>query len=453
VSFRTRLTVASAAAVALAILAASVAAYVLVRAELRAAVDDGLRSRAEQVLVPERGPLSAFGFEDPPFGGASGYAQLVTRDGEAIRRPSAKVPLPTEGAIDVAAGRRSSFLEDATVRGTHLRILTAPLAPGIAVQIARPLDEVDRTLERLALLLGIVSAGGIGLAALAGLLVARTALAPVRRMTETAEHVSATRDLSRRIERVGGDELGRLASTFNAMLETLEKSVSAQRQLVVDASHELRTPLTSLRTNVEVLEQANGLPERERAAILWDLKAQLVELTRLVEDLLELARTGEEPRTPENVQLDELVAEAVDRARLLARDVQFETTLEPTTVQGVPRRIERAVANLLDNAAKWSPPGGRVIVQVRNGEVRVRDEGPGIAEADVERVFDRFYRANSARGVPGSGLGLAIVRDVAEEHGGVVEAVNGPGGGAELRLKFLRDSQVGMQALSRGPGS
>jgi two-component system sensor histidine kinase MprB len=440
VSFRTRLTVASAAAVALAILAASTIAYLLIRAELRGNADAVLRERAQQVFLPESGPLSEFGFEEPPFGGPSGYAQLVTSEGEAIRRPSAKVPLPTEGAVEVAQGVRSEFLEDATVRDTHLRILTRPLAPGTAVQVALPLDDIDRTLRRVAVFLGLVSAGGIGLAALAGLLVARTALAPVRRMTETAEQVSETRDLSRRIDRVGGDELGRLASTFNAMLETLEKSVSAQRQLVVDASHELRTPLTSLRTNVEVLEQANGLPDRERSAILSDLKAQLLELTRLVEDLLELARTGEEQRTPEAVQLDQLVAEAVERARVLARDVRFETTLEPTTVQGVPRRIERAVSNLLDNAAKWSPPGGRVLVEVHDGEVRVRDEGPGIAEADVERVFDRFYRADHARGVPGSGLGLAIVRDVAEEHGGAVTAANGTQGGAELRLRLAPSS-------------
>jgi two-component system, OmpR family, sensor histidine kinase MprB len=440
VSFRTRLTVASAAAVALAILAASTIAYVLIRAELRGNADAVLRERAQQVFLPESGPLSEFGFEEPPFGGPSGYAQLVTSEGEAIRRPSAKVPLPTEGAVEVAQGVRSEFLEDATVRDTHLRILTRPLAPGTAVQVALPLDDIDRTLRRVAVFLGLVSAGGIGLAALAGLLVARTALAPVRRMTETAEQVSETRDLSRRIDRVGGDELGRLASTFNAMLETLEKSVSAQRQLVVDASHELRTPLTSLRTNVEVLEQANGLPDRERSAILSDLKAQLLELTRLVEDLLELARTGEEQRTPEAVQLDQLVAEAVERARVLARDIRFETTLEPTTVQGVPRRIERAVSNLLDNAAKWSPPGGRVLVEVRDGEVRVRDEGPGIAEADVDRVFDRFYRADHARGVPGSGLGLAIVRDVAEEHGGAVTAANGTQGGAELRLRLAPSS-------------
>ena len=439
-SFRTRLTAAAAAAVALAIAAASVAAYLLVRAELRGNVDTVLRERAQQVLVPEGGPLSEFGFEEPPFGGPSGYAQIVTSDGSSIRRPSAKVPLPTEGAIEVAQGLRPEFFEDATVRGTHLRILTRPLSPppnGSAVQVALPLDDIDRVLERVAIFLGIVSIGGIGLAALAGLLVARTALAPVRRMTETAEQVSETRDLSRRIERVGGDELGRLGSTFNVMLETLEKSVGAQRQLVVDASHELRTPLTSLRTNVEVLEQANGLPDDERTEILSDLKAQLLELTRLVEDLLELARTGEEHRAPETVHLDRLVAATVERARVLTRDVEFETRLEPTVVQGIPRRIERAVSNLLDNAAKWSPPGGRVLVEVRDGEVRVRDQGPGIDAADVERVFDRFYRADRARGVPGSGLGLAIVRDVAEEHGGAVTAANGAQGGAELRLRLV----------------
>jgi two-component system, OmpR family, sensor histidine kinase MprB len=443
VSFRTRLTVAAAAAVALAILAASTFAYLLVRAELRGNVDTVLRERGQQVLLPESGPLSEFGFDEPAFGGPSGYAQLVNWDGTAIRRPSAKVPLPKEGAVEVAQGIRSEFFEDATVRGTHLRILTTPLVPGprgIAAQVALPLDDIDRTLRRVAIFLGLVSAGGIGLAALAGLLVARTALAPVRRMTETAEHVSATRDLSRRIERIGGDELGRLAFTFNVMLETLEKSVSAQRQLVADASHELRTPLTSLRTNVEVLEQATDLAEAERDAILTDLKAQLLELTRLVEDLLELARTGEEQRTPETVHLDELVADTVERARVLVRDVEFVTKLEPTTIQGVPRRIERAVSNLLDNAAKWSPPGGRILVEVRDGEVRVRDQGPGIDEADVERVFDRFYRADRARGVPGSGLGLAIVRDVAEEHGGAVTAANGSQGGAELRLRLSPSS-------------
>ncbi|HZB23455.1 MAG TPA: HAMP domain-containing sensor histidine kinase [Gaiellaceae bacterium] len=438
-SFRTRITISAAAAVALAIIAASFVVYAIVRTELRAEVDESLHDRARAVFLEAQGPLG-FTVEEPLLGGPSGYAQLVTSDGQVARRPDARIALPVGRAREVAAGTRDSFYEDDTVAGIHVRILTKPLAPGVALQIARPLDEVDRTLDRLALLLAAVSLGGIGLAALAGLLVARTALAPVRRMTETAEHVTATTDLSRRIDRVAGDELGRLAASFNAMLGALGESQRAQQRLVADASHELRTPLTSLRTNVDVLERGKSLPPEERNAIVADVRAQLVELTRLVEDLLELARGSERRDDPEPVRLDELVGAAVDRARILTRDVVFDAKLEPSTVVGVPRRIDRAVANLLDNAAKWSPPGGRVEVIVHDGEVAVRDDGPGIAGEDVERVFDRFYRANDARRVPGSGLGLAIVRDVAEEHGGTVAAGAAPGGGAELRLKLLTAS-------------
>jgi two-component system, OmpR family, sensor histidine kinase MprB len=439
-SFRTRITISAAAAVALAIIAASFVVYAIVRTELRGRVDDGLKARAHAVFLDPEGALGGYSVDPPLLGGPSGYPQLVTAEGQIIRRPNARVALPTEGARLVATGAREAFFEDATVAGTHVRILTKPLVPGVALQIALPLGDVDRTLDRLVLFLAAISLGGIGLAALAGLLVARTALAPVRRMTETAEHVTATTDLSRRIERVAGDELGRLATSFNAMLEALGESQRAQRRLVVDASHELRTPLTSLRTNVEVLERGKRLAPAEREVILADVRAQLVELTRLVEDLLELARGSERNDEPEPVRLDELVAGTVDRARVLSRDVVFETKLEPTTVVGVPRRLERAVANLLDNAAKWSPPGGRVEVEVRDGEVVVRDEGPGIPDNEVDRVFDRFYRANEAREVPGSGLGLAIVRDVADEHGGLVTAGVAPSGGAELRLRLLTTS-------------
>ena len=438
-SFRTRITISAAAAVALAVIAASLVVYAIVRNELRSEVDESLRDRARAVFLEAQGPLG-FTVKEPLLGGPSGYAQLVTSDGQVARRPDARIALPIGRAREVAAGTREAFYDDTTVAGIHIRILTKQLASGVALQIARPLDEVDRTLDRLALLLAAVSLGGIGLAALAGLLVARTALAPVRRMTETAEHVTATTDLSRRIERVAGDELGRLAASFNGMLEALGESQSAQRRLVADASHELRTPLTSLRTNVDVLERGTTLPPEERDAIVADVRAQLIELTRLVEDLLELARGSELRDEPEPVRLDELVGAAVDRARILSRDVVFDARLEPSTVVGVPRRIDRAVANLLDNAAKWSPPGGRVEVHVHDGEVAVRDEGPGISGEDVERVFDRFYRSNDARRVPGSGLGLAIVRDVAEEHGGSVAAGAAPGGGAELRLKLLTAS-------------
>jgi two-component system sensor histidine kinase MprB len=307
------------------------------------------------------------------------------------------------------------------------------VAPGIAVQIARSLDEVDRTLDQVAVLLTAISAGGIALAALLGLLISRTAVSPVRRLTETAERVTATRDLSQRIATTGRDELGRLATSFNSMLSALDDSLRAQTRLVADASHELRTPLTSLRTNVEVLLRAENLAPEERARMLAEIRSQSEELTELVGDLLDLSRIDE--AHPEPVALDELVESAVERTRRTA-GVDVDAQLEPTTIRGVPVRLERAIANLLDNAAKWSPPGSRVEVLLRKGELTVRDHGPGIDPDDLTRVFDRFYRAPAARGVPGSGLGLAIVRQVVEEHGGSVTAENDPSGGARFRVRL-----------------
>ena len=279
-----------------------------------------------------------------------------------------------------------------------------------------------------------LSLGGIALAAFLGVLIARTAVSPVRRLTETAERVTKTRDLSERIAAPGRDELGRLAASFNSMLGTLDESLRAQTQLVADASHELRTPLTSLRTNVEVLQRAHDLPEAERNRMIAEIRLQAEELSELLADLLDLSRT--EHVTPEPLQFDEVVETALERTRKSANGVRFDARLEPKTVNGVSSRLERAVANLLDNAAKWSPPDGTVEVDLRSGELRVRDHGPGIDADDLPRVFDRFYRAPSARGVPGSGLGLAIVRQVVEEHGGSVSAENDSDGGARFLVKL-----------------
>jgi two-component system, OmpR family, sensor histidine kinase MprB len=435
VTFRTRLALASAIAVAAAIAVASLVSYGLVRAQLRDSIDDALRARARQVQIPTSGRLGEFGLPDPLLGGAGGYAQLVTASGGVFRRPDAKIPLPSEGARQVAAGTRNPYFEDATVADTRVRILTAKYADGIAIQIARPLDEVDRTLDRLAGYLTAISAAGIALAALLGLLVSRTAVSPVRRLTETAEHVTATRDLSQRIAATGKDELGRLAGSFNSMLSALDDSLRSQTQLVADASHELRTPLTSLRTNVEVLQRGTGLPEDERARILAEIRCQAEELTELLGDLLDLSRTEHVQAEP--LQLDEVVATAIDRTRRSTNGVAFRTSLEPTTLTGVPSRLERAIANLLENAVKWSPDGGVVDVELRDGELRVRDYGPGIDPEDLDRVFDRFYRAPAARSVPGSGLGLAIVRQVVQEHGGSVSAENAPDGGARFRVRVM----------------
>jgi len=440
-TFRTRLTLIVALAVAVAVVGASAITYVLVRGELRGEVDDALRERVGSVRLHVVTNSDGDPFLDLPperFGGAEGITQLVTSDGEAIRSPAPNVELPvSERARLTAAGEGGSFFADASVAGTHLRVYTLPVdRPGLALQIARPLDEVDAALERIRGLLVLIAAAGIALAAGLGLVVSRTVLAPVQRLTRAAEDVTETRDLSRRIDDDGSDELSRLAATFNTMLAALEGSARAQRQLVSDASHELRTPLTSLRTNIEVLSRDATLPPGEREKLLEDVTEQLGEMTALIAELVELARGDQTPTEPEEVRLDLVTVDAIERTRRNRPGVSFETELETSLIRGVPATIERAVSNLLDNAAKWSPQGGTVEVSVRGGELTVRDHGPGIAAADLPFVFDRFYRADSARGMPGSGLGLAIVRQVAEAHGGAVSAEPADGGGTRMQLRL-----------------
>ena len=441
-SFRRRLILLSAAAVAIAVVLASVAAFLVVRNQLRDDVDNRLRTLFEQITIPQGLllPGAPAGNETlvlptGPLGSRDAFAQVVRRDGTAVR-PRGAFQLPVdERAVEVARGERKAFFTDATIGGVHARVYTARLSTGDALQAVRPLEEVDSTLRELTFALVLISLGGIALAVWLGRVVARAALTPVKQLTEAAEHVARTRDLSRRIRTDGTDELSRLGASFNTMLEALANAERSQRQLVADASHELRTPLTSLRTNIEVLSSDMLAPD-DKERLLRDLIAQLDELTVLVADLVDLARGDEPDAAVEDVRLDRLVSDAVERARRHAADKVFFTDLHPCLVEGVPGRLDRAVTNLLDNAAKWSPPGGQIEVTVSDGEVRVRDHGPGIADSDLPYVFDRFYRAPAARGLPGSGLGLAIVRQVAEAHGGTVMAEGANGGGASMRLKL-----------------
>ena len=437
-SFRARLALVAAAAVALAILTASFVIYFVVRNQLRATVDDSLQTTAGQLLTSPAHDFEHFGIPAGELGGAKVYPQGVDANGKVYpTSPNAEVKLPVNNDVTaVARGERGAFFSDAEVRGTHLRVLTFPYGPGGAVQIARSLTEVDHSLGRIKNLLILIAGGGIAIAAALGLAVSRAALAPVRRLTTATENVTETGDLSDRIEVGGRDELSRLAGSFNAMLGALEESSRAQRQLVADASHELRTPLTSLRTNIEVLASERQLPAGERERLLTDVVDQLSEMTTLISGLIDLARGEQQMAEPEEVRLDLVAADAVERARRDRPAVTFSTDLQESTVQGIHSTIERAVANLLDNAAKWSPPGADVEVAVRDGEVSVRDHGPGIDEEDLPHVFDRFYRSRSARGRPGSGLGLAIVRQVAVAHGGEVVAERADGGGTRMTLRL-----------------
>jgi two-component system sensor histidine kinase MprB len=306
-----------------------------------------------------------------------------------------------------------------------------------AIQVARPLDEVDRQLDRILLVLLFVGAAGVALGAGLGALVARTALAPIASFTRRTEELAADPDPSVRMEVTGRDELTRLARSFNSTLDSLERSVEAQRHLVADASHELRTPIASLRANIQTLGEADRLPESELESLRTDIVEELDELTALVADIVELARGSKPDELADDVRLDRIVEAVADRARVRAGDrIDLHVNAEPTVVRGEPQRIERAVANLVDNAVKWSPAGGVVQLELNHGELSVRDHGPGFAEADLPHVFERFFRAEGARGLPGSGLGLAIVRQAAEAHGGFATAGNAPGGGALVRVSF-----------------
>ena len=470
-TLRTRIACAAGLAVALGVIAAALAVYLGVRGELRGEVDDSLRARAEAILhraadggASPRGRAGDFGPPDeaggrggfppdgPPaaFGGPEGYVQVVVPGGQVLRRPGATEQLPVEErAQEIAAEGEGEYLADLNVEGTRVRVLTTALPPGGALQIARPLDEVDRQLDHIVFVLVLVGAAGIALGAGLGALVARTALAPVARFTTRSEELAADPDPSQRMEVNGRDELARLAQSFNTTLDALERSVEAQRQLVADASHELRTPIASLRANIQTLEHADRLPPHERAALRADVVSELDELTALVADIVELARGAKPGEMTDDVRLDWIVEEVVERAEGRARErVSFEVSAEPSVVRGQPERIQRAVSNLVDNALKWSPPGGTVELTLEAGELTVRDQGPGFADADVGHVFERFYRAEDARGMPGSGLGLAIVSQAAEAHGGHAEAANAPGGGALVRVSFGASVIPGARAAS-----
>jgi two-component system, OmpR family, sensor histidine kinase MprB len=468
-SFRQRLTLFSAAGIALVLLVGSAATYVVVRGQLRGEIDASLRDQSAGVVIggedegagslqsdretlpqagqgsgdptPPRGTRSIeIRAPEPGFGNAPSFFQLIDGRGEAAAAGRDKfAPLPvSERAIEVARTGTGAYYTDVEVRGTALRMYVSPSGSGRALLAARSLSEVDNALSRLGWSLAITCLAGIALAALVGAIVARGALRPVRALTATAERVTDTHDLGERIETEGDDELSRLGTTFNAMLDSLEGAIRSQRQLVSDASHELRTPLTSLRTNIDLLRQGVTLSDRDRERLLRDVTRELEELSTLVANIVELARGSQRDLHLEHARLDELAERVVQRAEARFPNLEFTLEADETTVWGNPEELERALWNLVENAAKWSNGGGRIDLTVVGGEVTVRDHGPGVPAADRPFIFDRFYRTDAARGQPGSGLGLAIVRQIAESHGGRVEVEDAEGGGARFRLVLLR---------------
>ncbi|MHB1718919.1 MAG: sensor histidine kinase [Acidimicrobiales bacterium] len=462
-------------AVAGSVVLSSAVIFVAVKHDLVGGVDSSLQHRAT-LLAKRRSRLGLVGAVEPAhrhssqLGAPPVLAQVVSSSGAVIAREQAGLRLPIPpGARVVAAGRMNAFFTDTSVAGTPVRMLVTGFGPGLALQVVRPVSDLESEIERLGIVLVAMSLGGVLLALLLGAAVAGVALRPVRRLTEAAERVASTRDLAQEIPIEGHDELARLAASINTMLDALELSQRAQRQLVADASHELGTPLTALRTNVEVLADSSDLDPCAREQLIADLIAQFDGMSALVGDLVELAR--EETPEPDNqtdiVPLHDVVSAALQRAERSYPALHFAARVRPAFVEGVGRGLDRMVTNLLDNAAKWSPDGGSIEVSLAVASLtpvadpahladpgagtavatevvlRVRDHGPGIAPEDLPHIFDRFYRGRGARTLPGSGLGLAIVKRVAEAHDATVLAEVAPGGGTliTVRLPVLPEPQ------------
>jgi two-component system sensor histidine kinase MprB len=444
-SLALRVAVLTTLAVARTLTTVSAIVFVVVRAEFESSLDDSMLRRAN--AAADAGFAEATIDETPPEALAVADVELsVVRGGVLFSgNTAAAKPYISYHEIAVSIGEASHSMRSVTIDGTPHRVVAVPAGRGTALVLAQSMESIDQALDRLQVILLLSSVAGVAAAGVAGWAVAANGLRPVRRLTAATERVARTTELTP-IEVTGHDELARLTTSFNAMLQALDASQERQRQLVADAGHELRTPLTSLRTNIELIGQAadnadRSLTVEQSREIMDDVRSQIEELTTLVGDLVELARDEPMRRDPEPLDLADVVTAAVDRVRRRAPSIQFEVDLHPWMVFGEPQLLERAVTNLLDNAAKWSPTGGTVEVRLVDGALTVTDHGPGIDPQDLPHIFDRFYRSSEARTLPGSGLGLSIVKRAAERHGGTVEVESHPGESTVFTMR-LPDSQA-----------
>ncbi|WP_157439415.1 sensor histidine kinase [Aeromicrobium sp. Root344] len=448
-SLALRVAVLTTMAVALTLGAVSAIVFVVVRAEFERSLDESMLRRAHAAVDANLAEFDVFQRIDPRLQSIADVQIFVVSGGELFS-PTAPVNAQTKAfksyhEVEVSLGEESQSMRTVRIKGTPYRVVAVQAGGGQALVMAQSMESIDYALKRLKVILLLCSAAGVAVAGMAGWAVAANGLRPVRRLTAATERVARTAELTP-IEVTGHDELARLTTSFNAMLQALDASQTRQRQLVADAGHELRTPLTSLRTNIELIGQAadnaeRSLSDEQRHEIMGDVRSQLEELTTLVGDLVELARDEPMTRDPEPLDFSDVINQAVDRVRLRAHDMTFDLDLESWMVFGEPQLLERAVTNLLDNAAKWSPADGTVHVRLAEGTLTVADEGPGIDPADLPHIFDRFYRSSEARTLPGSGLGLSIVKRAAERHGGTVDVESTPGVGTTFTLTLPSSDQ------------
>lgn len=451
-SLRSRFALAFAAVGAVVAVAVGALSYLAAYDRVFAEVDRTLRSTTvaltrgmekRQEPAPagtatrDPAPFSGLDLPTPGEGAPQPVLQAVGRDGTPIRLSGPLEQLPvSEAARTLAASGRAgqSDTTEIDAGGHSYRLLTTALGESRgALQVAVQVDQTRQVLAGMAREIAVVSLAVTLVAAAAGRLLAGRITRRLARLATVAEEVSTDGRVAHdATELVGGrDEVGRLSASFGRMLGRIVAAREAQERLVHDAAHELRTPLTSLLTNATVLHRVTELSPDSRDRLLHDVQDETRELGHLVDELVELALAGGREEAEEPVDLAETARRAARRVyRRTGRLVQVDA--DDSVVRGRPQGLERAVGNLLENAAKFDAGGDPVEVRVRRGAITVLDRGPGIAADDTRRVFDRFYRADSARGLPGSGLGLAIVHDVAEAHGGAVSAGTRPGGGAAV---------------------
>jgi len=437
VTLRHRVSVAAAVGVLIVVAAVSSVLYFVYAASVHSRADVTLVDAAQQASsITQRIKQSASGGRSIPDFSVPvtvGSVELQLFLGPAVGQPTQFGPLDSRD-VAVAEGAQPPYFADQHHGGHQFRVYTAAVPGGALVRTSRAADADNGALRNAALLLAGLTVVAAGVTYGAARLTAGRILRPIADLTAAADRVSRTRDLTARRRSTGrndsrtNDEVGRLSSAFDAMLAALHESVTAQRQLVADASHELRTPLTSLTTNLDLLEDGAGLTDPQAPALVRAAREQAGELGQLITDLLDLARYHESAPHRETVRLDLLTDQAVHRLRQRAPHVVIDADLRPCLVHVDPAAVDHAVSNLVENAVKWSPPGTAVHVVVENGQVSVTDHGPGIAHEDLPHIFERFYRAPDARGMPGAGLGLAIVGRVAQANQGTVEVRTGPGG-------------------------
>lgn len=442
-SLASRVTLLTTLAVGLTVAFVAVGAYAVARVSLQQTLDHSLLDRAHaaakaDVLRRLLTDQTDFPFSSAALGAGDVRVSYMYPDGSYLEvRDGITVPLGSQERA-VASGDASESMRTAGTSTGRYRVVSVPSPAGGALVLAQSLDSQDHVLSRIGIVTLLLGLLGVIAAAFAGWGVARNGLRPVRRLTEAIEESARTEDLTP-LDVKGDDEIARLATAYNGLLASVAAARHRQRQLVADAGHELRTPLTSLRTNLDLLQMADdagGLPQEARTELLDDVRAQIQELSTLINDLVELARDDPAAAVVEQVDLAEVVERSARRVRLRAPSITLQTALMPWIVEGESSALERAVTNLIDNASKWSPPEGHVEIRLSNGVLTVADHGPGIAPKDLPHVFDRFYRSTESRSMPGSGLGLSIVRQVAERHGGTVKAATGPDGGALLTLRL-----------------